>query len=199
MKPPHLPHWLQNAVATLGGGGIFLVALLDSSVLSFPFVTDALVMGLALQRPARVLYYCAMAALGSLAGCIWLYLLAKKGGEVFFRRRAGARAAKAQRWVQDHAFLSVFIPGILPPPAPFKVFVLAEGVFQVPLKTFVLAILLSRTLRYFAEGLLAARYGEIALQILVAHSGLFALGVLAVLLLTYLATRWIFRDSSAGN
>jgi len=199
MTPPRLPHWLQSAVAMLGGGGIFLVALLDSSVLSFPFVTDALVMGVSFTHPARVPYYCAMAAVGSLAGCIWLYLLAKKGGEAYFRRRAGAHAASAQRWVRDHAFLSVFIPGILPPPAPFKIFVLAEGVFQVPLKTFVWAILLSRTLRYFAEGLLAARYGESALRVLMAHSGLFVLAVLAVLLVTYAATRWLFRDPSARS
>ena len=199
MKQPRLPHWLQNSVATLGGGGIFLVAFLDSSVLSFPFVTDALVIGLSLQRPARMPYYCAMAALGSLSGCIWLYLLAKKGGEAFFHRHAGSRASTARQWVQRHAFLSAFIPGILPPPSPFKVFVLAEGVFQVPLRTFVFAILLSRTLRYFAEGILAVRYGEGALQIMMAHGGMLALSTLAIILVVYLASRWLFRDSSATS
>ena len=199
MRHPRLPPWLQNSVATMGGAGIFLVAFLDSSVLSFPFVTDALVIGLSLQRPARMPYYCAMAALGSLAGCIWLYLLAKKGGEAFFHRHAGTRANNAKRWVQRYAFLSVFIPGILPPPSPFKVFVLAEGVFQVPLRTFVFAILLGRTLRYFAEGILAVRYGERVLHILMTHGGIFALCILAVFLLLYLATRWLFRDSPADS
>jgi membrane protein YqaA with SNARE-associated domain len=199
MNPPRLAHWLQNSVATMGGGGIFLAAFLDSSVLSFPFVTDALVIDLSLHRPARMPYYCAMAALGSLAGCIWLYLLAKKGGEAFFQRHAGNRAEKAKRWVQRNAFLSVFIPGIMPPPSPFKVFVLAEGVFQVPLRTFVFAILLSRTLRYFAEGVLSVRYGERALRVLMAHSGLFGLSILVVLLLLYVGARWLFRDSSAGG
>lgn len=199
MKQPQLPYWLQNAVATMGGGGIFLVAFLDSSVLSFPFVADALVIGLSLQRPARMPYYCAMAALGSLSGCIWLYVLAKKGGEAFFHRHAKSRANKAKQWVQAHAFLSVFIPGILPPPSPFKIFVLAEGVFQVPLRTFVFAILLGRTLRYFAEGILAVRYGEVALHVMMAHGGMLALSILAILLLIYLASRWLFRDSSAAN
>ena len=84
-----IPHWLAAIVATMGGGGLFVATFLDSSVLTLPFIADALVIDLSIQRPARMPYYCAMAALGSLAGCIWIYLLAKKGGEAFFLRRAG--------------------------------------------------------------------------------------------------------------
>lgn len=196
MNKVKLPGWLQTFVATMGGGGIFVVAFLDSSVLSFPFVTDALVMELCIQKPARMPYYAAMAALGSLAGCIWLYLLAKKGGEAYFHRHGGRAAVKAKRWVQGNAFLSVFIPAILPPPLPFKVFVLAEGVFQVPLKTFILALLAGRGLRYFAEGILAVRYGEATLQFLVTHDRIFALSAVAILLLLYASSRWIFRAST---
>ncbi|MGD1212771.1 MAG: VTT domain-containing protein [Candidatus Acidiferrales bacterium] len=198
-NPPKLPAWLQKSVAVLGGGGLFLVAFFDSSVLSFPFIPDALVIDLSIQRPARMPYYAAMAALGSLAGCIWLYLLAKKGGEAFFWRRAGGAAERAKQWVQSNAFLSVLIPGILPPPFPFKVFVLAAGVFQVPLRTFVLALLLGRGLRYFAEGILAVRYGDAALLFLMAHKIGFALSVLAALLLLYVAGRLLFRGSEQQN
>src|ERR1700758_5407727 len=108
IKPPKLPLWLQRLVAVVGGGGLFVVTFLDSSILSFPFIADALVIELSRERPARMPYYAAMAALGSLAGCIWLYLLAKKGGEVYFQRRAGRAARKARRWVDRNAFLSVF-------------------------------------------------------------------------------------------
>jgi membrane protein YqaA with SNARE-associated domain len=194
MNKLKLPGWLQKTVAVMGGGGLFVVAFLDSSVLSFPFVTDALVIELSLQRPARMPYYAAMAALGSLLGCIWLYLLAKKGGEAYFHRHAGAHASRARRWVDNNAFLSVFVPAILPPPMPFKIFVLAEGVFQVPLRTFILALLLGRGLRYFAEGILAVRYGDATLHILVSHSRAFALSVVAVLLLLYVAKRLLLRD-----
>ena len=142
MHPHKLPVWLQKIVATMGGGGLFLVAFLDSSVLSFPFVTDALVIQLSFVNPKRMPYYAGMAALGSIAGCIWLYLLAKKGGEAFFHRHAGGKAGKIKTWVEQNGFLSIFIPSILPPPLPFKAFVLAEGVFQVPLRTFVTAVLL---------------------------------------------------------
>lgn len=183
----------------MGGGGLFVVAFLDSSVLSFPFITDALVIELSYEKPARMPYYVAMAALGSLSGCIWLYLLAKKGGEAFFHRKVGAGALKAKMWVERHAFLSVFIPAILPPPLPFKIFILAEGVFQVPLRTFVLALLLGRGLRYLAEGILAVRYGEAALLYLTTHSGAFAISVLVVLAVLYLVSRLHLHSPPASR
>ncbi len=199
MKPRKLPGWLQTFVAGMGGGGLFVVAFLDSSVLSFPFVADALVIELTIQKPARMPYYAAMAALGSLAGCIWLYLLAKKGGEAYFHRHAGGRAEKIKEWVEGHAFLSVFIPAILPPPLPFKGFILAEGVFQVPLRTFVLALALGRGLRYFAEGVLAVRYGEAALDFLMAHGRSFAITVVAVVAVLYIGSRLFFRSAPASR
>jgi membrane protein YqaA with SNARE-associated domain len=189
MKQVKLPAWLQRFVAVMGGGGLFVVAFLDSSVLSFPFVTDALVFQLAFTNPARMPYYVAMAAIGSLAGCVWLYLLAKKGGEAYFHRHAGGRAGKIKEWVEGQAFLSVFIPAILPPPFPFKIFVLAEGVFQVPLRTFVVSILFGRGLRYLVEGLLAVRYGDVALRFMMTHSAAFGGSMVAILLLLFLISR----------
>ena len=183
-KKIKLPAWLQHLVFTLGGAGLFVVAFLDSSVLSFPIVTDLLVIEESIQNPARMPYYAAMATIGSLAGCIWLYLLAKKGGEAFFHSKAGAHATRIRDWVDSNAFLSVFVPALLPPPLPFKAFILAEGVFQVPLRTFVIALLLGRALRYFAEGILAVRYGDAATTFLLTHgrtAGLITVG--AVLLI----------------
>jgi membrane protein YqaA with SNARE-associated domain len=198
MKPSRLPLWLARLVAVMGGGGLFVVTFLDSSVLSFPFVADALVIELSSEKPARMPYYAAMAALGSLAGCVWLYLLAKKGGEAFFHRRAGGGAAKAKRWVERNAFLSVFVPAILPPPFPFKIFVLAEGVFQVPLRTFVIALLLGRGFRYLAEGIFGVKYGKQALVFLVTHGGAFAILAIVALAILYAASRLLFGDSP-GN
>src|ERR1700726_1230882 len=189
MHPHKLPPWLQHLVETMGGGGLFLVAFLDSSVLSFPFVTDALVIQLSFVNPKRMPYYAGVAAIGSLAGCIWLYLLAKKGGEAYFHRHAKGRAVKIKDWVDSHAFLSVFIPAILPPPFPFKIFVLAQGVFQVPLRTFVLSILVSRGLRYLVEGIFAVRYGGAPLRSMMAHSAAFGLSIVAAMLLLFLISR----------
>ncbi len=194
-----LPPWLEKLVAALGGSGLFLVTFLDSSVLSFPLVADALVIEVSMHKPARMPYYCAMAALGSLAGCIWLYLLAKKGGEAFFHRRVGKIALQVKRWVESNAFLSVFLPAILPPPVPFKPFILAEGVFQVPLRTFVLGLLLGRGLRYFIEGILAVRYGEAVLLFLMTHKVAVGLAALAIALAAYSLSRLLNRRLSEAH
>ncbi len=190
-----IPLWLQHLVASLGGAGLFVVTFLDSSLLSFPLVADFLVIEAAMRKPALMPYYAAMAALGSLAGCIWLYLLAKKGGEAFFRRGAGPRATKIRNWVEAHGFLSAFLPAILPPPIPFKPFVLAEGAFQVPLRTFIGALLLGRSLRYFGEGLLAVRYGDAALRSLFRHKVAFSLLGILLCIGIFLLNRLIKRIS----
>lgn len=194
-----LPAWLAHLVASLGGVGLFVVAFLDSSVLSFPIVTDLLVIQASIQNPVRMPYYAAMATVGSLAGCIWLYLLAKKGGEAFFHSKAGRHAERAKRWVDANAFLSVFIPAILPPPLPFKVFVLAEGWFEVPLKTFVMALLLGRGLRYFGEGILAVRYGDAATQFLLAHGRTAALIFVGVILVLYAVVHLMGRHGDVAS
>jgi len=199
MNQIKLPPWLEKLVAALGGSGLFLVTFLDSSVLSFPLVADALVIEVSMHKPARMPYYCAMAALGSLAGCIWLYLLAKKGGEAFFQRRAGKIALQVKRWVESNAFLSVFLPAILPPPVPFKPFILAEGVFQVPLRTFVPGLLLGRGLRYFIEGILAVRYGEAVLLYLMTHKAAMGLSALAIAVAVYSLSRLLNRRFSEAQ
>jgi membrane protein YqaA with SNARE-associated domain len=187
-----LPPWLRAAVASAGGPGLFLVAFLDSSVLTFPVINDLLLIHLCVKKPAWMPYYAFMATVGSLAGSILLYFLAHKGGEVMFRKHAGDRANKIRGWTQRNGFLSVLVPALLPPPAPFKLFVLAAGVFQVPLGTFTLALLVARSLRYFGVGFLAVRYGDAASRYVVENKLQFSLIILGVLLASYLLTRLMF-------
>ena len=189
--------WLQGLVMAFGGGGLFVVTFFDSSVLSFPFFPDAVLIELCIANHALMLYYAAMAAIGSLSGSLVLYFLAEKAGEAFFHKHAGGKAEKIKQWVDDNGFLSAFLPALLPPPFPFKPFVLAEGVFQVPPRTFILAILLGRALRYGGEGILAVRYGDAALGYLKSHGGRFALAVLAAMLVLYVLSHFVFRPSSA--
>ncbi len=194
MNSRKLPAWLQAAVASTGGVGVFLVAFLDSSVLTFPVINDLLVVQLSIQNPLRMPYYALMATLGSVAGCILLYYLAEKGGEVYFRRHAGHhRADRIRAWLDRNGFLGVLVAALLPPPTPFKLFVLAAGVFQLPLRTFTLALLLARALRYFGVGYLAVRYGAAATHFLAEHKLESAVIALGVTLLIYLLGRFLLR------
>jgi len=195
MNLDKLPHWLQAAVGSVGGLGLFLVAFLDSSVLTFPVINDLLVVSLSIRNPARMAYYALMSTLGSVAGCILLYYLARKGGEAIFRKRAGAHAERIRAWVDRNGFVSVLIAALLPPPTPFKIFVLAAGVFQLRLRAFVLALLVARSFRYFGEGYLAVRYGAAASRYLAENKLQFTLLALGVVLAGYLLTRFLLRPS----
>ncbi len=184
----------------LGPWGLFAVAFLDSSVLSFPFVVDGMVIDLSVDHPALMPLYSSLAMLGSLAGCIWLYYLAKKGGEAYFRKHAGVHAERTKRWVDRNALVTMFIASILPPPLPlFKIVVLAEGVFQVRLSTFVLGLLLGRGFRFYGEGLLAIHYGPAVLNFLEAHKIAFAAAGAASLIFLWAASKFLLREAREGK
>ena len=191
--PIHLPHWLQGIVAAAGGVGLFVIGFLDSSVLTFPVINDLLVIELSMQNPARMPYYALMATLGSVLGCTFLYALARKGGEALFRKRAGARAEKIRRWIQRNGFTSILLTALLPPPTPFKIFVLAAAAFEVPLRAFVVALLTARSLRYFLIGFLAVRYGAAVGTYIVEHKLGVALITLGACAVVYALLRFVFR------
>jgi membrane protein YqaA with SNARE-associated domain len=192
----HLPVWLQAIVATAGGFGLFLIAFLDSSVLTFPIINDLLLIDLSIRNPARMPYYAAMATLGSVGGCLLLYYLARKGGEAMFHKHAGPRARSIHAWIKRNGFVSILVTALLPPPNPFKVFVIAAGALEMPVRSFVIGLLVARGLRFFGEGYLAVRYGDQALPFLLTHKLDVAIGALLVVVTLYLASRFAFKVSA---
>jgi membrane protein YqaA with SNARE-associated domain len=188
----HLPHWLQAIVASAGGLGLFLIAFLDSSVLTFPVINDLLLIDLSIQHPARMPYYAAMTTIGSVAGCLLLYYIARKGGEAMFHKHAGPRAQQIHAWISRNGFLSILVTALLPPPTPFKVFVIAAGALEMPVRTFVLGLLAARAIRFFGEGFLAIRYGDQAGPFILTHKLEVAGIVLGIVLVLYLASRFAF-------
>lgn len=173
---------VQSFALTLGAPGLFLVALLDSSLLSLPQVPDLLLIWMVTQHPSRWLLYAVMATLGSMAGCTGMYLLARKGGERVLRKMVSAeRMARGRATFQKWGLLAVLVPSILPPPAPFKVFVLLAGVVQIPLWQFMTAIGLGRGFRYVGEALLARWYGQQALTFLDENLRPISLGLAAAI------------------
>ncbi len=186
-------NWVKAFAESIGGPGLFVVAFLDSSFLSLPEVNDLLVIAMVRNDTESMPYYALMATLGSIAGCLVLYLLGRRGGDSLVRRRFGGhRLTRAMELSQRYGILAVAIPAILPPPAPFKVFVLLAGVAKVPVSQFVTAVALGRGFRYFAEGWLAVRYGEQAEALLVENGGIVSLalaGIVAVATIAYFLLR----------
>ena len=192
-----LSGWKQKIVAwagVLGGPGLFLISFLDSSVLTFPVINDLLLISLSMQHPGRMPLYATLAAAGSVLGCVLLYYIAKKGGEAFFHKRAGSHGPAIQRWVEKNGFGGMLLAAMLPPPTPFKPFVLAGGVFEVPIGSFTTAIALARVIRYFGIGYLAVRFGDQALPFLTQHKWQVLVGVVIFVAVSYGLSRLVVRE-----
>jgi membrane protein YqaA with SNARE-associated domain len=161
---------LRALAIMFGAPGLFLVTLLDSSVLSLPEIGDFLVVWMVVHHKQRMLLYVASATIGSLAGCLFMYYLGRKGGEALVRQRfAGPRVERAAAAVRRHGMMAVLIPSVLPPPAPFKIFVLLAGGAGIGLARFSAAVLIGRSARFLSLGLLAFEYGDRATAYLAEH------------------------------
>lgn len=202
-----LPGWAQKFITfvlgSVGGWGLFFIAFIDSSFGTLPVINDALVIALSLQNPERMPFYAFMATAGSVLGCLTLYFFARKGGEMALRKKASPeKIERIRAWFDRNEFFAIAIPCVLPPPMPFKLFVLAAGVFQVRLRYFVVALTLGRGVRYFFWGFLAVRYGERSIAFLLDNylqvSGV-AVGVMLLgWLITRLASRYYNRRAATG-
>lgn len=192
--------WAQGLALSFGGPGLLLVGFLDSSFLSLPEINDILVVWMVTQHKSRVLYYSAMATLGSIAGCLVIYGLAYKGGEAFVRRRLGSgKLERGLSTVRRYGVLALLIPSMLPPPAPFKVFVLLAGVVRIRPLSFITAIAIGRGLRYLVEGLLAVRYGDLAIHYVDEHGKVAALVAAGVMLAIGLAVILVQRRTPGDS
>ena len=156
-----LAEFFQHFAERYGGPGLAVVAFLDSSFLSLPEVSDLLIVLFVVRDPQNWFYYGLITTAGSVLGCYALYALGRKGGDEFLRKRFHERHIdRALAWFQRYGLLVVIVPSILPPPTPFKVFVLMAGVASVRPVSFVIAVVVGRGFRYIGEAWLAYRYGE---------------------------------------
>lgn len=186
--------WLYGAALGLGGAGLFAVAALDSSFISLPQINDLLVVLMVTQHKGWMLYYAGMATLGSVVGCFIIYYLAAKGGEAFLRKRTHpGRLDRTLALYRRHGLLALMVPALLPPPAPFKLFVLGAGLAGVRPVPFVIAIALARGARYLALGVLAIYFGDAALELARTRGPEVALWVVAMILVGAAAWWWAGR------
>lgn len=176
---------LHNFAQGLGGPGLMLIALLDSSFLSVPEGNDLLIVILSTGRGwGEMSYYVMMTVIGSVAGCSLLYAVGRRGGGFFERRMKPERLNRARRAYERWGVMAVVVPSILPPPTPFKIFVLSAGLFKLPFGRFFAAVLVGRSIRYFMWGILAVLYGEAAKHFIENNLPMVGLALVAVMVLS---------------
>jgi membrane protein YqaA with SNARE-associated domain len=138
--------------------GVFAIAFADSALLGMP--VDAVVAFYVYQNHRRLLLYVVMASLGSALGSIPLYIVGYVGGEKVLRKRISEeRFQRIHRSFEQHEFWALMFPGMLPPPMPFKLFVLGAAVFEMRFRDFLAAVFAGRFVRFLVLSLLTVWFG----------------------------------------
>jgi len=160
---------LLPALLKWGILGVGAVAVLDSS--SIPVPMDAILAIYVWNDKPHFWLYCLMAAAGSAIGGLLPYWLGRAGGELFLLKRVDrAKFEKMRDRFERQEFLAVMIPSMMPPPAPWKMFIFASGVFKMRLPDFLLAVFVGRMLRWLALSLLVLKLGPSAVDLVARHA-----------------------------
>jgi len=183
---------LSEYLITYGAFGLFMVALLDSTFVPLPSSADALMLLLSTANPSWMLLYAFMATAGSAVGCLILYLISRRAGARALNRFSEAKRNKVKNWIERYDIFAVVAATLMPPPFPFKVFVVSAGVFRFSLLRFMLAIIVGRGFRFLLEGYFAVRYGAQAKEILAKYYPWIGLG-LVVAIVVFVLLRQKFK------
>jgi membrane protein YqaA with SNARE-associated domain len=186
---------LSEYLITFGSFGLFAVALLDSTFVPLPSSADALMLLLTTTYPSWMLLYAFMATSGSAIGCWILYLVSRRAGARALNRFSEKKRARVKNLIERYDMIAVLVATLLPPPFPFKLFVVTAGVFRFSLVRFMIAIIAGRAFRFLLEGYFAVRYGAEAKAILAKYYPWIGLGLVAASVLFVFVKRWVKRTS----
>ena len=185
--------WLLAFLKPFGFWGVGALAFIDAG--AFPVPMDLILATYVWADKKHFYLYVIASAAGSALGGLVFFLLGRAGGELFLMKRIDrARYEQLRDRFDKQEFLAMMIPSILPPPTPWKLFVIAAGVFEMKLTTFLMAVFAGRVIRNLITAILTIEYGpeivHIAARLATQHRWLLVAG-LAVLLaaLGY----WVWR------
>lgn len=189
---------VSEYLITFGAFGLFAVALLDSAFIPLPSSADALMLLLTTAHPNWMLLYAFMATAGSAIGCWILYSISRRAGARALRRFSEAKQKRVKDLIERYDMAAVLVATLLPPPFPFKLFVVTAGVFRFSLTRFMIAIVAGRAFRFLLEGYFAVRYGDQAKEILARYYPWIGLGVVLIILI-YVSSMSLRRHRSAKS
>lgn len=190
---------LQTTLFGLGALGVLAIGFIDAASIPLPGGPDVVVMALSHANHSMMPLYVLAAVVGSTAGSLVLYFAARKGGEAVLRKFSPEKRARVQDLLDRYDILAMLLASVLPPPFPFKLFVLSAGAFKMQLWRFVAALVAGRGFRFLLEGWLAVKYGEQATDIFKHHYPKIGLGVAAAIVVIYLFNNLLRRRREATS
>ena len=159
----HLARVLGVFFWRLGGPGLLLLGILDSSFLFAPLGNDLLVVAMTAHRrsTAAMLYYALMSTVGSVLGCLLVDLLLRRAGEKGLEKHLPKRRLEYVKCkVQKNAAWALVVASIAPPPFPFTPFIMAAAALQYPRWRMAAIVGGARMVRFTALGVLAMLFGR---------------------------------------
>jgi membrane protein YqaA with SNARE-associated domain len=190
---------VSQYLVSFGPLGLLAIAFLDSLFIPMPGGVDAVLLLLAAARPSWMLIYVAAATIGSTAGCVGLYKISQRAGHRALRRFSEKKQKRVKDLIDRYDVLSVLVASLLPPPFPFKLFVVSAGVFRLNLVRFTIAVAAGRTFRYLLEGYLAAHYGEHAKEILSRYYPAIGIGLAVLIIIVFVGRSLMNRGTSTPS
>ena len=184
------------AIAKFGLWGVGLVALLDSSTIPVPM--DAILAVYIWNNKSHFVLCCLLASVGSAIGGLLPYGLGRAGGELFLLKRINrVRFEQLRSRFERQEFLAVMIPSMLPPPAPWKLFVFGAGVFEMRVPLFMLAVTAGRMVRWLILSVLVMQLGPGAADLVAHHAMPVVVGIILVAVVGF--AWWTIRKKRAGK
>ncbi len=147
----------------MGGPGLLLLGILDSSFLVAPLGNDLLVVAMTSRdhSVSKMLYYAGMSTIGSVLGCLLMDVILRKAGEKGLEKHLPARRLEyVKRKVTRNAGWALVVASLAPPPFPFTPFVMAAAALQYPRKRMLLVVGAARMVRFTGLGVLAFYFGR---------------------------------------
>ncbi|HWY49262.1 MAG TPA: VTT domain-containing protein [Bryobacteraceae bacterium] len=163
---------------------------------------DVLIILIAAVDHAQAYWSAGAAVVGSLIGCLLLFMIARKGGEAYLQRHTiSRREARFRAWFHEYGLLTVFVPAFVPFPLPLKIFIVSAGALEESPATFTIVMVAARVPRYLFLAWLGTRLGRDTMPYLRLHAwqfGLLSVALFSILylLISFLHRRGILKPSS---
>jgi membrane protein YqaA with SNARE-associated domain len=178
---------IKDFLIAYGPLGLFGIALLDSALIPLPGGPDVVMILLSKGRPAWMPVYAAAATLGSVTGCVILYYISRRAGRRALERFSEKKQARVKELIDRYDVLSVLVVSVLPPPFPFKLFIITCGVLRFSIMRFTIAIAFGRAFRFLLEGYLAVNYGDQAESLFRQYFPWIGLGLAILIIFAFIA------------
>lgn len=183
--------WAKRPHATYA---LFVLAFIEASF--FPIPPDALLIVLALSLPSRAFWYALVCSIGSVVGGCFGYLIGYQlfehvGEPIINFYGLWDEFNYVSKRFHENAFAAITVAGFTP--IPYKLFTIAAGVCRVDFSTLVLASILSRSARFFAEAVLIHRFGERVKVFIERYFNLLTVAFVVLIIAGYLFIKLLYK------